>query len=565
MSRNGSGTYNLPAGNPVTTGTTISSTWANNTLSDMATALTQSIAYDGQTTPVANLPMGGYNHTNVANATARTQYASAGQVEDGTLNYLTSVAGTNAITATAPVSLSAYVAGQTFRFIAAGANTGAVTLNLNAIGAKSVVHTDGSALVSGDIASGAAVVVMYDGTNFQLLSDSNGMSETVTTLTATTKVVTPQVGSSSGSFTIQSANTTAITVDSSQNVGIGITPSSWGLGQGELQVGYGALYNAGTGQSGFTTNLYYNAGWKYIGADAALQYYQYTGAHIWTTAPTGTAGAAATLTERMRIDSSGNVGIGTNSPNSYGAGYTTLQVNGSTSGIIQATSGGTSYIAEMGIGSNLGYFGTRTNQGVYFKTNDAERMRIDSSGNVIVGTTSPIDSAKFSVYASSAVAYSGQTTGTNDFFWVQANTSGTTSQSIYVMPFRFGSGNAFKGAIYYNGLTGLMEYQGTSDYRAKENIIDAPNQLDIVNKIKVREFLMKGSTERILGFVAHELQETIPTAVNGEKDAVDENDEAVMQTVNQQYLIPVLVKAIQEQQELIKQLQADVAALKGKA
>jgi hypothetical protein len=221
MARNGSGTYNLPAGNPVVTGTTISSTTTNNTFSDIATALTGSISKDGQTTPTSNLPMGGYAHTGVADATVRTQYASVGQVQDGTPQYLTSVAGTNVITATGALGLSAYVTGQTFRFVAAGASTGAVTLNINAIGAKSLVKTDGSALVSGDIASGAAVQVMYDGTNFQLLSDANGASETVTTLTATTKVVTPQVGSSSGAFTIQSANTTAVTVDASQNVGIG--------------------------------------------------------------------------------------------------------------------------------------------------------------------------------------------------------------------------------------------------------------------------------------------------------------------------------------------------------
>ena len=190
MSRNGSGTYSLPAGNPVTTGTTISSTWANGTLSDIATAITQSIAYDGQTTPVANLPMGTYAHTGVGNATVRTMYASAAQVEDGTLNYLTSVAGTNTITATAPVGMTGYVAGQVFRFIAAGANTGACTLNLNSIGAKSLVKTDGSALVSGDIASGAAVQVMYDGTNFQLLSDANGATETVTNLTVTGTLTT---------------------------------------------------------------------------------------------------------------------------------------------------------------------------------------------------------------------------------------------------------------------------------------------------------------------------------------------------------------------------------------
>ena len=65
MSRNGSGTYNLPAGNPVTTGTTITSTWANNTLNDIATALTGSVAADGQTTMSGNLNMGNNEITNV--------------------------------------------------------------------------------------------------------------------------------------------------------------------------------------------------------------------------------------------------------------------------------------------------------------------------------------------------------------------------------------------------------------------------------------------------------------------------------------------------------------------
>jgi len=170
MSRNGSGTYSLPAGNPVVTGTTISSTWANNTLSDMATALTQSIAYDGQTTPVANLPMGTYAHTGVGNATVRTMYQSMGQAQDNVAQYLTSVSGTNTITATASFGMSAYVTGQRFTFIAAGANTGAATLNINSIGAKSITKNGATALTSGDIPSGAAVQVVYDGTQFQLLN-----------------------------------------------------------------------------------------------------------------------------------------------------------------------------------------------------------------------------------------------------------------------------------------------------------------------------------------------------------------------------------------------------------
>jgi len=70
MSFNGSGTYSLPAGNPVTTGTTISSTWANSTLSDIASALTNCVTRDGQSPPTANVPMGGYKLTGLGQATA---------------------------------------------------------------------------------------------------------------------------------------------------------------------------------------------------------------------------------------------------------------------------------------------------------------------------------------------------------------------------------------------------------------------------------------------------------------------------------------------------------------
>ena len=174
MARNGSGTYSLPAGNPVTTGTTISSTWANNTLNDIGNAMTASLAYDGQTTPVANLPMGGYLHTGVANATARTNYASAAQVQDGTFQYLTSVSGTDTITALAPLSMSAYAAGQVFRFIAAGANTTTgVTLNINSIGAKNITKNGTTALAVGDIPAGSVVLVTYDGTQFQISNIDN--------------------------------------------------------------------------------------------------------------------------------------------------------------------------------------------------------------------------------------------------------------------------------------------------------------------------------------------------------------------------------------------------------
>jgi hypothetical protein len=167
MSRDGSGNYSLPAGNPVSTGTTISSTWANNTLSDIATALTQSISKDGQTTYTANQPMGGNKHTSIANASARDQYAAFGQVQDGAAQYLTTVAGTNTITASLN-SLAAYAAGQRFAFIAANTNTGAVTININGLGARDITKQGTTALVSGDIPAGIVVNIVYDGTRFQM-------------------------------------------------------------------------------------------------------------------------------------------------------------------------------------------------------------------------------------------------------------------------------------------------------------------------------------------------------------------------------------------------------------
>jgi hypothetical protein len=80
MSRNGSGTYTLPAGNPVVTGTTISSTWANNTLNDIAATLTDSVAADGQTPMTGDLDLNGNQIKNLADGTLADDAASVAQV-----------------------------------------------------------------------------------------------------------------------------------------------------------------------------------------------------------------------------------------------------------------------------------------------------------------------------------------------------------------------------------------------------------------------------------------------------------------------------------------------------
>lgn len=170
MARNGSGTYSLPAGNPVVTGTTISSTVHNNTLSDIATALTGSLARDGQSPPTANLPMAGYKHTGVGNATARDSYASAAQSQDSSLMWATAGGTTDVITLTTSPATTAHTTGQVFRFVSSGANTTNVTVNPNAIGAKALTKNGTTALIAGDIPSGAVCEIVYDGTQYQLLN-----------------------------------------------------------------------------------------------------------------------------------------------------------------------------------------------------------------------------------------------------------------------------------------------------------------------------------------------------------------------------------------------------------
>lgn len=96
MSRNGSGVYSLPAGNPVVTGTSISSTWSNTTLSDIATALTGSVASDGQTPMTGNLDMNSQKIVLLSNGTVSTDAINLGQLTAALTN--TTVTGNLTVT-----------------------------------------------------------------------------------------------------------------------------------------------------------------------------------------------------------------------------------------------------------------------------------------------------------------------------------------------------------------------------------------------------------------------------------------------------------------------------------
>jgi hypothetical protein len=164
------GVFSLASGNPVGTGTVASSTVMNNTLDDIAAGLTQSIAKDGQTAVTADLPMGTNKLTNVGNAVARNQYASAGQVQDGGLVTLGSVAGTNTITGAYSPAVAAYVNGMRVSFKPANTNTGAVTIAINGLSAVAIVKGSGDALVAGDLVASVPAFLIYDGTRFFLMN-----------------------------------------------------------------------------------------------------------------------------------------------------------------------------------------------------------------------------------------------------------------------------------------------------------------------------------------------------------------------------------------------------------
>ena len=186
MSYNGSGTFVInSAGQPVVTGTAITSTAFNALTGDLATGLTTAITKDGQTTPTANLTLGGYKITNLANGSASTDAINYSQLQSAGYTTLITIAGTDTITGTVSPTLTAYLAGAQFSFVVGTTNTGAVTLNIDSLGAKAVTRTGAVALVAGDLIATQMVEVMYDGTRFQLV---NGNSFTNLKLSGTLAV-----------------------------------------------------------------------------------------------------------------------------------------------------------------------------------------------------------------------------------------------------------------------------------------------------------------------------------------------------------------------------------------
>ncbi|MGE4259211.1 MAG: hypothetical protein AB7F19_07705 [Candidatus Babeliales bacterium] len=142
---------------------------------DMAAGINNCLTKDGQNAATANLPMGGFRHTNVGTASSRNQYAVVSQVQDSKYIYGgTSTGSSNTYEITLTPAISAYAAGQKYHFLSHQANSGAATLAINGLAATAITKNGAVALVGGEIPADAIIQVTYDGTQFQLTAVAFG-------------------------------------------------------------------------------------------------------------------------------------------------------------------------------------------------------------------------------------------------------------------------------------------------------------------------------------------------------------------------------------------------------
>ena len=346
---------------------------------------------------------------------------------------------------------------------------------------------------------------------------------------------------SSGALALQSnGTTTAVTIDTSQNVGIGTASPSVelevGSGTGSKQISINGA-SSGTGEG--SALLIKNAGTTIgaFGNPSAISGSAYSNILDLTSYYGLTFTTLAT--ERMRIDSSGNVGIGTSSPVSK------LHIESASAESFQIGYSSTKR-ARLGVTSSGDLQIYAYESAVGYKN---IQMCVDAGtagGNLLVGTTSALGGALFTVVGSFG-AYLRSNGGAGNEALNLHNTA--TSGTIYQITFRDGASATSRGSVTTNG-TGTA-YNTTSDYRLKDNIAPMTGALDVVQALKPVTYNWKVDGTASQGFIAHELQEVVPDCVTGEKDAVDADGNPKYQGIDTSFLVATLTAAIQELKAIV--------------
>jgi hypothetical protein len=425
---------------------------------------------------------------------------------------------------------------------------------------------------------------LYDATNFQAFANISGKKENSTSGNNAGYLVIGTCNSSgtmaeryridsSGISTWSVTGTPAMTLNST-GLGIGVTPSY----KFHVKDGGSDMYFR---DNGITSELFLNceAGGNaslYFGdtADAAR------GGIVYSVADDSLQLRGYNNTERMRIDSSGNVGIGV-TPSAWNSDFRALQVSSSGSYLTSYISGAT-VNQWLFIGNNA-FYDTVDSRWEYIRSKPSaqyiqynnehqwlrdtgtqtagaactftQAMTLDASGNLLVGTTSNLIASSRRLSVVGTVAAALQSTGAATVEAVNVWHTATTGNNIFI-DFDTEASVTSRGSISYNRAGGLVAYNTTSDYRAKDIIGPVSNSGSLIDSLKVYVGKMKDATIERPMLIAHEAQEVAPYAVTGLKDEVDADGNPKYQQMDVSSLVPLLIAEIQSLRARVQTLEA---------
>ena len=422
--------------------------------------------------------------------------------------------------------------------------TGTVTLPAAATaGGATVVTVSGTQTLTNKTLTTPVISQISNTGTLTLPTSTDTLVGRATTDTLTNKTLTnPAINGFTGDTSIVNIGSGQIYKDSSGNVGIGTSSPSEKL----------SVHSAiGIRGSNFASLSYFgssvNTTGVYTGLDSA-------GGFVVNVRDAGYQAFSTNNTERLRIDASGNVGIGTSLPtyklqvgnhNGYNDQFSVYNDGTFSTGGVNLFNyyNGTTNICGFkfaSVSSTTGAILMYTNAG----SGVVERARIDRNGNVQINTTNAA--------ATGATCRFTIEDGTTYLpFGINNNAAGTGVSNVAL----FARNGTTTGTISVTGTT--TAYNTSSDYRLKHDVQPMLSGLSTIAALKPSTYKWNADNSYGEGFIAHELQAIIPQAVSGEKDAVNENGSIKPQGVDYSKIVVHLVAAIQE-------LSAKVAALEAK-
>ena len=368
------------------------------------------------------------------------------------------------------------------------------------------------------------------------------------------------------------AATERMRIDSSGNVGIGRTDPTQLLEVHKSTGGDQTVAKFSAHNYGDTGKTYIEIGGEFGDGSSRIGSFNDTGNTSVLVFETHGASSGA-FDERMRIDSSGNVGINATSLSKLGVtgtggllqlGGTDTQVRLANSILHHDNSGNTILHLRNNYGATSSLAQTKIESGFttfHTGTSFTERMRINANGTVMVGTTTNPTYAHKAVFSGNAnidgvvriedidttVALSNAVLG----LAFPNDSDATNGYFVYMT-----DGNGAIGSISVASGTSVS-FNTTSDERLKKNIVNASPQLDIIKSVKVREFDWKINNHHELGLIAQEIKDIIPNVVTEGGDDETKNPYGV----DYGKLTPYLIKAMQEQQTIIDDLKSRIETL----